>query len=57
MDLSGARMAVELHALADSLSEEIDKLDSGDLDVQAQRMVRTLSKTRSVNWLTSALVQ
>ena len=42
MDLSGERMAVELHALADSLSEEIDKLDCGDLDVQAQRMAKNL---------------
>ncbi len=42
MDLSGARIAGELHALADSLNEEIDKLDSGDLDVQGQRMATTL---------------
>ena len=42
VDLSGARKAGELHALADSLNEEIDKLDSGDLDVQAQRMAKTL---------------
>ena len=46
MDLSGARMARKLHALADSLSEEIEKLDSvpldsGDLDV-AQQMAKTL---------------